>query len=112
MEYQTQLLDAVALIRPKGRLDAYTTPNLETWVEQHAAEKQGNIVVDLSETNFVDTYTIAFFVRMFKRCRELGGDFVLCNLTQPVQIILELMRLDRAFTIEANQSLAIQALSR
>jgi len=55
--------------------------------------------MDLSEVNFVDSSALAVMVRTMKHCRERNGDLLLCGLRQPVRIIFELTRMDRAFRI-------------
>ena len=42
---------------------------------------------------------LAALVHGMKQCREQDGDLLLCRLAQPVRIIFELTRLDRAFAI-------------
>jgi anti-sigma B factor antagonist len=38
-------------------------------------------------------------VRTMKHCRERNGELILCGLRQPVRIIFELTRMDKAFRI-------------
>ena len=48
-------------------------------------------------------------VQGMKRCRERDGDLRLCALQQPVRMIFELTRLDRAFEIYQSEEDAVQA---
>ena len=94
--FESELKDKVAIIRPSGRLDAYTSPELETWLNEVTVP---TVIMNLAEVNFVDTHVISLLVQTMKRCRERGGELILCALARPVRIILELMRLDLALTI-------------
>ena len=54
---------------------------------------------------------LSALVEGMKRSRQLEGDLRLCNLQQPVRMIFELTRLDRAFEIFSSEEEAIQAFS-
>jgi anti-sigma B factor antagonist len=69
------------------------------------------IILDLSDVTFVDSSALAVIVRGMKRCRERSGDLILCGLRQPVRIIFELTRMDRAFRIYDSAEAARQALA-
>ena len=60
--------------------------------------------------SFVDSSALALLVKGMKHCRQGGGDLALCSLQQPVKVIFELTRLDKAFGIYSTQDEAIQAL--
>jgi anti-sigma B factor antagonist len=44
-----------------------------------------------------------------KHCRSAGGDLHLCELRQPLRVIFELTRLDRAFAIFGAEAEALAA---
>ncbi len=90
---------AVAVIGLSGRFDAHEVPRVRQALTQAADRSKGHVVVDLGGVNFIDSSGLACLVQGMKYCREHGADQVLCNLQQPVRIIFELTRLDRAFKI-------------
>jgi anti-sigma B factor antagonist len=47
-----------------------------------------------------------------KHCRAAGGDLYLCHLGQPLRVIFELTRLDKAFDIFATEEQATTAAAR
>src|ERR671929_137943 len=69
------------------------------WLEEAADKPPAHVVVNLAGVKFVDSTALAALVRSMKRCRQQGGDLHLCGLQQPVRIIFELTRLDRAIEI-------------
>jgi anti-sigma B factor antagonist len=87
------------LVTVSGRFDAHMAPDVSTALDQRMAAGHKTIFVDLSNAHFVDSTALAVLVRGMKRTREQGGDLILCALQAPVQIIFELTRMDRAFTI-------------
>jgi len=90
---------AVAVVGLAGRFDAHEVPHVRQALTQAADRTKGRVVVDLSGVNFIDSSGLACLVQGMKYCRERGADQILCNLQQPVRIIFELTRLDRAFKI-------------
>ena len=67
--------------------------------------------MNLENVVFVDSTALATLVQAMKRCRQLDGDLRLSNLKQPVRMIFELTRLDRAFEIFNLEEEAVGAFS-
>jgi anti-sigma B factor antagonist len=100
--------DCADILRLEGRFDAYAIPELLQWFDQHPEVKR--VVVNLSGVNFIDSSGLSTLVKGLKRCRQNGGDLVLSDLQQAVQIIIELTRLDKAFSIFENEAAAMEKL--
>jgi anti-sigma B factor antagonist len=107
MEIQTRKQDAVTVFELTGRFDAYEVPRLMEALEAPAQENEAKLLVNLSAVNFIDSSGLAALVQYMKRCREHGGDLRLSNLMQPVRIIFELTRLDKAFAIFPDETAAL-----
>lgn len=89
----------IEILELSGRFDAYTAPRVAEWLQKAATAKPARVVADLGEVNFMDSTAMAALVRGMKQCREQEGDLRLCSLQQPVRLIFELTRLDKAFEI-------------
>lgn len=89
----------VRVLRLAGRFDSYTAEAVRHWIEAHTARPPAQIVVNLEHVTFVDSTGLAALVQGMKRSRQHGGDLLLCHLQQPVRLIFELTRLDRAFEV-------------
>ncbi len=100
----------VAIIGLSGRFDAHEVPQVRQMLTRAADRTKGHIVVNLGGVNFIDSSGLACLVQGMKYCRELGADQILCNLQQPVRIIFELTRLDRAFKISDSVEEAVTVL--
>lgn len=92
-----------------GRLDAHQS-KLVTQKLSEASDTASNVVVNLGKVNFIDSTGLAVLVKGMRHSREKQGDLVLCELQQPVRIIFELTRLDRAFRIYASEQAALEAV--
>ena len=111
MELRTRSSDNVQILELEGRFDTYTSPPIKAWLESALNAEPPQIVINLAGVNFVDSTAMATLVQGMKRCREVNGDLRLCELQQPVRMIFELTRLDRAFEIFAAEDEAIAAFS-
>ena len=108
MELKTSFPSVNTLVLTlQGRVDASTIDQVKsTW---NTAEQVQSIVIDLSQTTFIDSMGLAALVSGLKTARQRGGRFVIAAPSEPVRVILELTAMDRAFeiaqTIEAALSL-------
>lgn len=115
MQIDTQQIHSgdgrIVVVRLTGRFDAYEVPEVRKALISANESGDGRVVVDLAGVNFVDSSGLACLVQGMKHCRERGADQVLCNLQQPVRIIFELTRLDRAFSISPSVDAAVAELA-
>lgn len=95
---------AVDILTLSGRFDAYEVPLVVHWFDEHPEAKQ--VIVNLSEVSFIDSSGLATLVKGLKRCRQNGGELVISDMQQAVQIIFELTRLDKAFKIYLTEAAA------
>lgn len=89
----------ITFVSLAGRFDIATMDPVRDWFNEAIPAGKVNLVVNLSEVTFVDSAALAVLVQAMKRSREMGGDVRLCCLRQPVRMIFELTRLDKAFEI-------------
>ena len=108
MELKSRSEGQVRILELSGRFDSYTAPQVRQWVEEAADREPAQLVLNLSGVHFVDSTALATLVQGMKRCRQLKGDLRLCCLQQPVRMIFELTRLDKAFEIFASEEAAVQ----
>lgn len=92
----------------EGRLDAHQSQQVTQKLSE-AVSATSHIVVNLGKVNFIDSTGLATLVKGMRHSREKAGDLVLCELQQPVRIIFELTKLDRAFQIYTSEQAALEA---
>ncbi len=109
MNFQVETNDDVTILVLSGRFDAYSVSEIRTWISDH--KDVSKVVVNLASVNFVDSTALSTLVQGMKWTRQRGGDLHLASLQQPVHIIFELTRLDKAFKIFADLDEAVQAFS-
>lgn len=106
MEIIRSVRNNLPVLRLKGRFDAHEVEPVNSWF---AEQQSTNLIVDLEDVNFIDSTALSTLVRGLKHCREKNGDLHLCSLQQPVRVIFELTRLNKAFDIFPNEEEAAKA---
>jgi anti-sigma B factor antagonist len=109
MALSTRSTGNIQILELNGRFDAHVVPPVAEWLEHISANDPAQVIIDLSRVNFVDSTALATLVKGMKRCRQQNGDLRLCCLQQPVRIIFELTRLDKAFEIYPDEDEAVNA---
>jgi anti-sigma B factor antagonist len=108
VELHARSVDNADILELVGRLDAHQVPQVSRWFDSHP--KASYIVVNLSGVPFVDSSGLAILVKGLKNCRGNGGNLYLCGLQPAVLQVFGLTRLDRAFTVFADEASALAAL--
>lgn len=106
METKVEHTDRLTIFALSGRLDAHTAPQVREMLLRLLDEGHHHILVDMAKVNFVDSTGLSILVSGMKRCRQARGDLALMQLQQPVRIIFELTRLDKAFEIYPDRETA------
>ena len=109
MQITTRSSGRIAIIELEGRFDANTIAPVKQQLER--ASEGGLVIVNLSGVHFVDSAGLSALISALKRCRQAGGDLHLSNLQQPVRIIFELTKLQRAFETFDTEAEAVTAFS-
>lgn len=109
MDMKTRTAGDVQVVDLAGRFDTNTVPPVSAWLEQVTSIPGARVLVNLSNTTFVDSTALATLVQALKRCQQVKGDLFLCGMKRPVYMIFELTRLDKAFNIFVDEEHAIRA---
>jgi anti-sigma B factor antagonist len=102
----------IQILALAGRLDAHTAPQLRDALQGMLDQGYIRLLVDMAEVSFVDSTGLSTLVSGMKHCCQKGGDLALTQLRQPVRIIFELTRLDKAFEIHTDRAAALAAMGR
>ena len=99
MEIVKSSRNNLPVLQLKGRFDAHEVEPVNEWLAEQTKAGSVRLIVNLEGVNFIDSTALSTLVRGLKLCREQNGDLHVCSLLQPVQVIFELTRLDKAFDI-------------
>ena len=95
-EFQIETTDTgIGVVRPAGRLNMVAAPRLRSLVAELVARGTARIVVDLSETESMDSSGLGALVAGLKTARQAGGDLRIAGAGPQVQAVLDLTNLGR-----------------
>ena len=89
----------ITILRVSGDVDMNEATSFRQALRQVSHTAQRGVIVTLAQVPFIDSAGIAILVEGLKWSRERGVLFVLSDLTPPVQLVIELTRLEQVFTI-------------
>jgi anti-sigma B factor antagonist len=91
--------DGTYVISLAGEVDLYTAPEFKEQLLEVIAEGGKDVVVDFSDTTFIDSTTLGVLVGGVKRLRAQDGRLSLVCSDRNITKIFEITGLDRVFTI-------------
>ena len=101
----------IAVIDLKGEVDLYTAPEFKQQLLDVISQGGKNVIVDFSNTTFIDSTTLGVLVGGVKRLRQNEGQLSLVCSDRNITKIFEITGLDRVFTIHATREEALGAQS-
>src|SRR6187397_205123 len=106
-----QLSGDAYLIALTGEVDLYTAPEFKQELLDAIGKGAKEVVVDFSNTTFIDSTTLGVLVGGVKRLRTNEGQLSLVCSDRNITKIFEITGLDRVFTIYATRDEAVSAIS-
>ena len=98
------------VIAVKGEVDLFTAPELKQRLVAVADGGTTRVVMDLSDTTFLDSTALGVLIGAVKRLRALDGELVIVNIDETIARTFEITGLDQIFTIRATRDEAVAAL--
>ena len=100
----------LAVVSVSGELDLYTAPRVRTGIEEAGAVGADRVIVDLSETTFIDSAALGVLVQETKRLEGRGHSLVLVTSDPRTIRVVELSGLNRVLRTYATLQDAISGL--
>lgn len=94
-----QLSEEAYVISLAGEVDLYTAPEFKQQLLEVIGQGAKEVVVDFSNTTFIDSTTLGVLVGGVKRLRASDGQLALVCSDRNITKIFEITGLDRVFTI-------------
>lgn len=110
--WQRELARGISLVGVRGRLDQTLTTQLEQVLGALLSEGHVLIIVDLSETGYINSGGLRSLVTAWRKARQKGGDLVLCGLRGRLVEIFEMIGFDKFFRIFPDAPAARVALGQ
>lgn len=99
------------VIAVAGEVDIFTAPELKRAIATAIDGGARELVVDLTETRFLDSTALGVLIGAVKRLRPLDGRLVIVNTEPSTAKTFEITGLDQIFTIVATRDEALAQLT-
>ena len=106
-----QLADDSYVISLAGEVDLYTAPEFKQQLLEVISQGAKNVIVDFTDTTFIDSTTLGVLVGGVKRLRPNEGQLSIVWNDRNITKIFEITGLDRVFQIHNTRAEAVDALA-
>jgi anti-sigma B factor antagonist len=98
--------DNAGVLEIKGRLDAFSAPDLKNMFEQMIG-KTPNFVFDLKGCEFIDSTGLGMIVACLKSATQAGGDIRLAMIQEKPKMVFDITRAYKIFQFFTNIEAAV-----
>jgi anti-sigma B factor antagonist len=106
-----QLADDSYVISLAGEVDLYTAPEFKQQLLEVISQGAKSVIVDFTDTTFIESTTLGVLVGGVKRLRTAGGQLALVCSDRNITKIFEITGLDRVFTIYSTRVEAVDQVT-
>jgi anti-sigma B factor antagonist len=94
----------------RGEIDLFTAPELKQVLAESIEAGRIRIIVDLTDTTFLDSTALGVLIGAVKRLRSRDGGLAIVNLDENIAKTFEITGLDQIFTIVPTREEAVDAV--
>jgi anti-anti-sigma factor len=108
MKFEVEQKDKVAVVKSKiEKLDAIHAPELKSEIVMLNKSGQKNLILDLSETRYIDSSGLSAILVANRLSRDSNGSFVLCGLQETVMKLITISQLETVLKITPSLNEAV-----
>lgn len=108
---EERLANGAYVVAVAGEVDIFTAPDLKRTIAQAIEDGARLLVVDLTQTRFLDSTALGVLIGAVKRLRPLDGRLAIVNTEPSTAKTFQITGLDRIFTIVATRDEALKAVN-
>ena len=108
--FEESLGDARHVVGIRGEIDLFTAPELKQRLVEAIEAGARELIVDLTETTFLDSTALGVLIGAVKRLRSDDGRLAIVNVDANIAKTFEITGLDQIFTIADSRESALAAL--
>jgi anti-sigma B factor antagonist len=95
----------------RGEIDLFTAPELKQVLAESIEAGRVRIIVDLTETTFLDSTALGVLIGAVKRLRSRDGALAIVNIDENIAKTFEITGLVQIFTILTTREAAVDAVA-
>ncbi len=105
---RSKLAENVAVIYPRGHLDAHNVEKFEKEMLKLMGNNVVNIVINCKELNYISSAGMGIIMGYLDEIREKSGDIKLCSVNERVYEIFDLVGFTEIYDFIADEETAIK----
>ncbi len=108
MGFTVSQSDSVTVVDVEGQLIVGNRQELKQKVLEELEDGARKVVVDFTNTGYIDSSGLGVLVSLSKKIREQGGELRLAGLNDDLRTLFELTKLDTLFEIADTREEALE----
>lgn len=108
---EERLASGAHVVAVAGEVDIFTAPDLKRTIALAIEDGAHRLVIDLTQTRFLDSTALGVLIGAVKRLRPLDGRMAIVNTEPSTAKTFQITGLDRIFTIFSTRDEAVAAVS-
>ena len=109
LQIETRQEAGGVVVKARGEVTVFSSPALRESLRKIADARPPRLVLDLSETRYVDSSGVATLVEALQTIQRYRGRLILAGMNPRVRGVFEIARLDSIFVTAASVEEALQA---
>ena len=105
----SEVVGGLAVVEVQGEADLHTAQELRAAIMDAIDGGATSLVIDLSDTTFIDSMTLGVLLGAVKRLRPVGGRVSVVCTDPNIRRIFEITLLDRVFALHESRETALEA---
>ena len=94
-----------------GRIDTNTSTEFEEKLVEILDRSETNIVIDLSEIDYVSSAGLRIFLMAAKKLKSLNGYFILAAMNDHIKEVFDISGFTPIFTITPDTASAVESIN-
>ena len=110
-QVRSKVVIDVAVIYPKGHLDAHNVGRFEKEIVKHIGDHNFKILINGRDLNYITSAGMGVIMGYVDEVREKGGDIKLCSLNERVYEIFDLVGFTEIYDFVSDEQAAMAKFS-
>jgi anti-sigma B factor antagonist len=106
MKIRTKIENSVLIVKVAGKFNIEEVARFEDSIAVDFTKGITAVAVDFTEVEYIDSSALGSLIKLMNKAKNIGVDFILYNMSQPIMSIFRLAYLDKFFTITTDVELA------
>ena len=110
-QYKIEEYKGLIIVELSGNLLAIeTSKKLIDELTEHIKNEKANIILDLGKMNNLNSSGLNVFIQLLTKARNAGGDVIVTNVSQKINKLLVITKLNTVFSVAESKEIAMNEL--